>query len=117
MIQDPIPALKEQLGRSILAEIGPSSQLRAARMLGLDEARMSNIEHGRLERFSLQKLIRLLARINRRIDLTVVAVGPLPTRGDQRLWEARAYCQKWQEEDRRRTIARANLARRNDSAD
>jgi predicted XRE-type DNA-binding protein len=47
-------------------------------MLGVDEARMSNLEHGRLERFSLQKLVRLLARINRRVDLTVVTVGPLP---------------------------------------
>ncbi|HEY3257337.1 MAG TPA: XRE family transcriptional regulator [Gemmatimonadaceae bacterium] len=62
MIDDPIPALKDQLGRSILAEIGPMNQLAAARMLGLDEARISNIEHGRLERFSLQKLVRLLVQ-------------------------------------------------------
>jgi predicted XRE-type DNA-binding protein len=117
MIDDPIPALKEQLGRSILAEIGPTSQLAAARMLGLDEARMSNIEHGRLERFSLQKLIRLLARINRRIDLTVVAVGPLPRRGDERLWEAGAYCQNWQEAQKRRAMAHPNLARPKDSTD
>jgi predicted XRE-type DNA-binding protein len=89
MLDDPIPALKEQLARSILAATGRMPQLGAARMLGLDESRMSNIEHGRLERFSLQKLIRLLARINRRTDLTVVIVGPLPRRGDQEFWEAR----------------------------
>ena len=65
------------------------SQLSAAHMLGVDESRMSNLEHGRIERFSLQKLVRLLARINRRVDLTVVTVGPLPRRGDQRIWEAR----------------------------
>jgi predicted XRE-type DNA-binding protein len=117
MIDDPIPALKEQLGRSILAEIGPTSQLAAARMLGLDEARMSNIEHGRCERFSLQKLIRLLARINRRIDLTVVTVGPLPRRGDERLWEARACCQNWQEAQKRRAMAHPNLARPKDPTD
>lgn len=64
------------------------SQRGAARMLGLDESRMSNIEHGRLERFSLQKLIRLLARLNRRTDLTVVIVGPLPRPGEQEFWEA-----------------------------
>ncbi len=80
MIDDPIPSLKEQLRQSILAETGRINQLAAARMLGVDEARMSNLEHGRLERFSLQKLIRLLARINRRVDLTVVSVGPLPRR-------------------------------------
>ena len=98
MIDDPIPALKEQLGRSILAEIGRTSQLCGARMLGLDEARMSNIELGRLERFSLQRLIRLLARINRRVELTVVTVGPLPTRGDERLWEAAEKIQRWNEQ-------------------
>lgn len=78
MIDDPIPALKEQLRRSILAEIGLMDYLGAARMLGVDEARMSNLLHKRIDRFSLQRLIRLLARINRRVDLSVVAVGPLP---------------------------------------
>jgi predicted XRE-type DNA-binding protein len=80
MIDDPIPALKKQLRQSILADIGRINQLAAAHMLGVDEPRMSNLEHGRLERFSLQKLIRLLARINRRVDLTIVSVGPLPRR-------------------------------------
>ena len=80
MIDDPIPGLKEQLKRSILAETGRMCQLAAAQMLGVDEARMSNLEHGRLDRFSLQKLIRLLAKMNRRVDLSVVAVGPLPRR-------------------------------------
>lgn len=89
MIDDPIPGLKEQLRRSILADVGRFNTLVAAHMLGLDESRMSNIEHGRLERFSLQRLVRLLARINRRVDLTVVTVGPLPRRGYEQVWEAR----------------------------
>lgn len=80
MIDDPIPGLKEQLTQSILAETLRMNQLAAAQMLGVDEARMSNLQHGRLERFSLQKLIRLLARMNRRVDLTVETVGPLPRR-------------------------------------
>lgn len=80
MIDDPIPRLKEQLKQSILAETGRMNQLAAAQMLGVDEARMSNLENGRLDRFSLQKLIRLLAKMNRRVDLTVVAAGPLPRR-------------------------------------
>jgi predicted XRE-type DNA-binding protein len=86
MIKDPIPGLKEQLRRSILSEVGRKNQLVRAHMLGIDESRMSNIDHGRLERFSLQRLIRLLARINRRVNLTVVIVGPLP--GYEQLWEA-----------------------------
>ena len=95
MIDDPIPSLKERLRRSILADVGRFNPLVAAHMLGVDESRMSNLEHGRLERFSLQKLIRLLARINRRVDLTVVTVGPLPRRGYERLWEARERIARW----------------------
>ena len=95
MLDDPIPGLKEQLRQSILAAVGNRGQFGAARVLGLHEARMSNIELGRLERFSLQKLIRLLARINRRVDMSVVTVGPLPIPGHQKFWEecekARAF--------------------------
>lgn len=78
MIDDPVPTLKEQLRRSILTEIGLTDRLAAARMLGVDEARMSNIKHGRLDRFSLQRLIRIMARINRRVELSVIVVAPLP---------------------------------------
>ena len=102
MIDDPIPALKEQLREAILAALGRKNQLVAARILGVHETRMSNIELGRLERFSLQKLIRLLARINRRVDLTVVVVGPLPTRGDQEFWEVCERVRALNERDSRR---------------
>ena len=77
---DPIPPLKEQLRQSILADVAQTNSLSAARMLGVDESRFSNLIHGRLERFSLHMLIRLLARLNRRVELTVVVLGPLPTR-------------------------------------
>jgi predicted XRE-type DNA-binding protein len=75
---DPIPALKEQLAHAILADVGYKSPLQSAGILGLDESRMSNLELGRLERFSLQKLIRLLAVMNRKVELSVVSVGPVP---------------------------------------
>jgi predicted XRE-type DNA-binding protein len=88
MIDDPIPALKEHLGRRIVADLSRKNHFAAARMLGLDESRMSNLKYGHFERFSLQMLVRLLARINRRVDLTVVVVGPLPNRGDELFWEA-----------------------------
>ena len=89
MIDDPIPGLKEQLRHSILTEIGLMDHFGAAQMLGVDEARMSNLLHNRLGRFSLQRLIRLLARINRRVDISVVPVGPLPRRRiNQDYWKA-----------------------------
>jgi predicted XRE-type DNA-binding protein len=77
-MRDPIPELKEQLRNSILEELGPGNQIHLAKTLGIDEALMSQLQHGKLERISLQKLIRLLARINRRVDLTVKAAGPIP---------------------------------------
>jgi predicted XRE-type DNA-binding protein len=77
-MDDPIPELKERLARAILEEIGRRNMWRAGGMLGLRQPEMWKLGHGQLERFSVHKLIRLLARINRRVDITVVAVGPLP---------------------------------------
>lgn len=73
--KDPIDRLKEQLRRAILELVGKWGQDHAARRLGTDQPRMSDLHRGRLERFSLEKLIRLLATIDRRVDLTVVDVG------------------------------------------
>lgn len=102
MVDDPIPALKEQLRQAILADVGRMNQLVAAHLLGIDDSRMSNIERGRLERFSLQKLIRLLAHMRRRVDLTVVVVGPLPRRDFERLWELREKARDWNARNSRR---------------
>ena len=73
-IDDPIPELKQQLRQRILSEVGHWSQGTAAAVLRIDQARMSDLERGRLERFSLEKLIRILAVIDQRIDITVVNV-------------------------------------------
>jgi len=87
-MDDPIPALKQRLAQAILEEIGERNMWIAGRILGLDQPEMWNLEHGRLRRFSVHKLIRLLARINRQVEITVVAVGPLPTRADRMASEA-----------------------------
>lgn len=77
LAHDPIPELKKQLAREILALVGHINQHVAARILGIDQPRMSDLMHGRLERFSASKLIRILAHIDRRVDITVVNEGPL----------------------------------------
>ena len=74
-IDDPIPELKERLRQAILAEVGKWSQVTAAAILHIDQARMSNLERGRLKRFSVEKLIRILAVIDQRVDITVVNVS------------------------------------------
>lgn len=75
LIRDPIPELKEKLAREILAVVGYLNQHVAARVLGIDQPRMSDLLHGRLERFSASKLIRILAHIDRRVDIAVVNEG------------------------------------------
>ena len=85
---DPIPALKQRLAQAILEEVGERNMWIADRLLGIDQPALWRLEHGHLQRFSVHKLIRLLARINRQVDITVVAVGPLPTRGDRMACEA-----------------------------
>lgn len=72
---DPIPALKEQLGREIVAFFGSFDQFIAASILGVDQPRFSDLQRGRLERLSLQKLVRMLARIDRHVQLTIVDVA------------------------------------------
>jgi DNA-binding XRE family transcriptional regulator len=46
-LHDPIPRLKAELRQAILADVGRLNQLVAAHMLGVDQARMSNIELGK----------------------------------------------------------------------
>ena len=71
---DPIPALKRQLWHEILALVGGWEQYTAARAIGTTQPRMCNLKHGRLERFSLERLIRFLAQIEQSVEITVV--GP-----------------------------------------
>ena len=73
-VPDPIPDLKEQLRREIVALVGRWEPSVAARRLGTDQPRMSDLKRGRLERFSLQGLFRMLANVEQSVEITVV--GP-----------------------------------------
>ena len=72
IVPDPIPALKQQLAGEIKRLLGRYHQEVAADILGLEQPRMSELLRGRLDRFSLQRLVRLLANLDRRIEVTVV---------------------------------------------
>lgn len=76
LFRDPIPELKEHLASEILAIVGHINQHVAARILGIDQPRMSDLMYARLQRFSASKLIRILAHIDRRVDIIVVNEGP-----------------------------------------
>ena len=72
---DPIPALKRQLADAILAIADPQPITLAARRLGIDPARMCDLRRGRIERFSVERLIRILATVDRGVSVTVVVTG------------------------------------------
>ena len=68
---DPVPLLKQQLAHAIVEFLGPSGEGNMASRLGVDQPRASNLQHGRLERFSLQQLVRFVARADGEVTLTV----------------------------------------------
>lgn len=82
---DPVPALKQQLARVLLDYLGASGQFNMASRIGVDQPRASNLQHGRLQRFSLQQLVRFVARAGGEVTLTVtwrsrrVWIIPRPT--------------------------------------
>ena len=76
MAEDPVYALKRQLADAILALDVHVPQSVAARRFGIDESRMCDLRRGRFARFSVERLIRILATVDRGVKLTVVLTGP-----------------------------------------
>jgi predicted XRE-type DNA-binding protein len=70
-VADPIPRLKEQLARELLARVDGWTQEYAAAFIGTDQPRMSDLRKGRLDRFSLEKLIRLVTQDHGTVTLHV----------------------------------------------
>ena len=75
MLANPIPALKQQLAREILSSIANLNVTIAADVLQIGPARLADLRHGRVARFSVERLILMLATIDRRVALSVVNVG------------------------------------------
>jgi predicted XRE-type DNA-binding protein len=75
-VKAPIAALRQQLADEILRLVDHLPTVISANLLCIDERRMADLRHGRAQRFSVERLIRMLAQINRRVDLTVVNTGP-----------------------------------------
>ena len=71
MIDDPVPALKRHLARQLVGRLDGWSQTDAAGLLGTDQPRISDLRRGRLDRFSLEQLVRLLGRVGGSIELQI----------------------------------------------
>ena len=75
MAGDPIPVLKRRLADELLLSVAAMPATIAARVLEIDDARMSDLRHGRVARFSVERLIRLLAAVDRHVSMTVEGRG------------------------------------------
>lgn len=71
---DPIPALKENLARILVERLDGWAQVDVAEMLGTDQPRVSDLRNHRLERLSLEQLVRFTSRIFGDITLQVTWV-------------------------------------------
>jgi predicted XRE-type DNA-binding protein len=51
------------------------TQIRAARLLGVSQPRVSDIVRGRVERFTIDALVEMLARAGVRLDIIELPIG------------------------------------------
>jgi predicted XRE-type DNA-binding protein len=71
------PALKRRLAIEILDGIrGLNDFYIAASVLEIDPSRLSDLRRGREARFTIDRLIRILVLVDRRVDIEVVNAGP-----------------------------------------
>ena len=66
---DPIPALKRQAAERIVVLIDGCSAHEVASRMGTDQPRISDLRRGRLERFSLETLIRYLTHLRQDVSI------------------------------------------------
>ena len=69
---DPITPLKQELARRLTVRMEGWSQEMAAALLGTDQPRMSDLRKSKLERFSLDRLIRFADRVGGDVSIQVV---------------------------------------------
>jgi predicted XRE-type DNA-binding protein len=68
---DPIPDIKAQLRQAVVDALVGWSQVNAAWWIGSDQGRVSDLRRNKLERFSVEQLIRFLSRVDRRVEIVV----------------------------------------------
>jgi predicted XRE-type DNA-binding protein len=70
--QDPVPTLKQQIADEIVAALHGWTLANAGSWLHVDHARVSDLRRGRLDRLSLERLIRMISHIDRRVELRII---------------------------------------------
>jgi predicted XRE-type DNA-binding protein len=78
-LTDPIPELKRRLGAELAALLDGWNADDVAALIRTDRPRISELRRGKLDRFSLETLIRYATRLRRRVEL-VITPEPWPKR-------------------------------------
>jgi predicted XRE-type DNA-binding protein len=60
------------------------TQTKAARLLGLDQPKVSALVRGRVEGYSIDRLFRFLNALGQQVEISVHPLAPTRTRDDQR---------------------------------
>lgn len=68
---DQIPALKRQIGAELARLVDGWNSDDIAALLRTDRSRIAELRRGRLDRFSLETLIRFLTRLGARAELRI----------------------------------------------
>jgi len=76
--RDPIRDLKQRAGAALAPLLEGWNADDVAAVIGTDRPRVSELRRGKLDRFSLETLIRYLTRLGQHVELHVAPVHPLP---------------------------------------
>ena len=68
---DPIPDLKRQVASAVVTRMEGWTQAMAAELLRTEQPRVSDLRNAKLERFSLERLIRFAARRGASVSIAV----------------------------------------------
>ena len=68
---DPIPALKHQIAAVLVERLEGWTQPMAAELLRTDQPRVSDLRRQKLERFSLEQLVRFATRLRASVSIDI----------------------------------------------
>lgn len=78
---DPIPELKRQLACELVRVTEGWTPTELGFFMGVDQPRVSDLRRGKLDRFSVESLIRFLKRMDHSVQVTVLKDRPVLRRG------------------------------------
>jgi predicted XRE-type DNA-binding protein len=68
---DPIPALKQQIAAALVEKLDGWTQPMAAELLQTDQPRVSDLRRGKLDRLSLEQLVRFASRLRATVSIDI----------------------------------------------